>query len=117
MFAQAVNGAVKSMSGGAVLLPRWLPIIGGGILMSITALIGFKAIAWLSNIAIPILLVLLVLTLVLAFRGHTLAEVFAKAAARALRPGCPSWPAPPSGRSSSRTSPATPRAKVTRSGA
>ena len=82
MFAQAVNGAVKSMSGGAVLLPRWLPIIGGGILMSITALIGFKAIAWLSNIAIPILLVLLVVTLILAFRGHTLAEVFAKAPAQ-----------------------------------
>lgn len=82
MFAQAVNGAVQAMSGSA--LPRWLPILVGGILMSITAMIGFKAIAWLSNIAIPILLVLLVVTLVLAFRGHTLAEVFAKAPAQAV---------------------------------
>jgi len=80
MFAQAVGGAVKTLGGGE--LPRWLPIIAGGILMSITALIGFKAIAWLSNIAIPILLVLLVVTLVLAFRGHSLAEVFAKAPAQ-----------------------------------
>lgn len=80
MFAQAVNGAVQAMSGSA--LPRWLPIVGGGILMSITALIGFKAIEWLSTIVIPILLVLMVVTLVLAFRGHTLAEVFAKAPAQ-----------------------------------
>jgi cytosine permease len=78
MFAQAVIGAVKAMTGGAVLLPRWLPIVGGGILMSITALIGYKAIEKLSAIVIPILLVLLVVTLVLAFRGHSLAEVFAK---------------------------------------
>ena len=80
MFAQAVNGAVQAMSGSA--LPRWLPILAGGILMSITALIGFKAIEWLSTIVIPILLVLMVVTLVLAFRGHSLAEVFAKAPAQ-----------------------------------
>lgn len=82
MFAQAVGGAVKSLGGGE--LPRWLPILGGGILMSITALIGFKAIEWLSNIVIPILVVLLVLTLVLAFRGHTLAEVFARTPAQPM---------------------------------
>jgi len=82
MFAQAVIGAVKSLTGGAVALPRWLPIIGGGILMSITALIGFKAIERLSAIVIPILLVLLVATLIMAFRGHSLAEVFAKAPAQ-----------------------------------
>jgi cytosine permease len=84
MFAQAVNGAVKAMTGGAVLLPRWLPIIGGGILMSITALIGYKAIEKLSAIVIPILLVLMVVTLALAFRGHSLAEVFAKPPAQPL---------------------------------
>jgi cytosine permease len=78
MFAQAVGAAVKAMTGGAVVLPRWLPIIGGGILMSITAMIGFKAIEKLSTYVIPILLVLLVATLVLAFRGHSLAEVFAR---------------------------------------
>lgn len=76
MFAQAVTAGVKAMSGTE--LPRWLPIVGGGILMSITALIGFKAIERLSSIVIPILLVLMVVTLVLAFRGHSLAEVFAK---------------------------------------
>jgi cytosine permease len=82
MFAEAVNAGVKAMSGGATVLPRWLPIVGGGILMSITAMIGFKAIEKLSTIVIPILLVLLVVTLVLAFRGHSLAEVFAKAPAQ-----------------------------------
>ncbi len=76
VFGQAI--------GSAVSLPRWLPIIIGGILMSLTALYGFRAIEKLTVFVIPILLVLLIVTLIKAYSGVTLSEVFAKQPAKVL---------------------------------
>lgn len=76
VFGQAI--------GAAIALPRWLIIIVGGALMTLTAMYGFRAIERLTLFVIPILLVLLVVTLVKAYAGITLAEVFAKAPAQAM---------------------------------
>jgi cytosine permease len=84
MFGAAIGGAVKAIGGDGAALPRWIPIVGGGILMSLTALVGYKAIEKLSMAVIPILLALMIITLVLAFRGLSLAEVAAKPPAQPM---------------------------------
>ena len=76
VFGQAI--------GAAVSLPRWLIIIGGGILMTLTAMYGFRAIEKLTVFVIPILLILLVATLVKAYAGVSLADVFAKTPAKLM---------------------------------
>jgi len=83
VFGQAVQSSVGIL-GNSAAIPRWLPIVIGGILMTLTATYGFKAIERLSVIVIPILLVLLVATLIKAFAGVSLASVFDKAPAQAL---------------------------------
>ena len=86
VFGQAVQGAVGILGNGASI-PRWLPLVGGGILMTLTATYGFRAIERLSVIVIPILLVLLIATLVRAFADVSLASVFGKTPAQALPVG------------------------------
>jgi cytosine permease len=83
VFGQAIQGTVGILGNGASI-PRFLPIIVGGVLMTLTATYGFKAIERLSVIVIPILLVLLIATLVKAFAGVSLASVFGKTPEQAL---------------------------------
>jgi len=79
VFGQAIAGAVNILAGGSMSLPRWLPIIVGGILMTLTAMYGFRAIEKLTVFVIPILIILIVVTLIKAYSGVSLSEVFAKA--------------------------------------
>jgi cytosine permease len=79
VFGQAITGAVSILSGQTMTLPRWLPIIVGGILMTLTAMYGFRAIEKLTVFVIPILIILIVVTLIKAYSGVTLSEVWAKA--------------------------------------
>jgi cytosine permease len=78
VFGQAIGGAVGILSGGSVDLPQWIPIIIGGILMTLTAMYGFRAIEKLTLFVIPILIILLVATLIKAYGTTTLSEVFAR---------------------------------------
>jgi len=78
VFGQAIGGAVGILSNGSVDLPQWIPIIGGGILMTLTAMYGFRAIEKLTLFVIPILIILLVATLIKAYQATTFAEVFAR---------------------------------------
>lgn len=67
------------LSNGAMIIPGWILIIIGGIMMTSTAVYGYRAIEKLSLLVVPILLILLVVSLIKAFGDLTLAEV-------ALRP-------------------------------
>jgi cytosine permease len=78
VFGQAISGAVEILSGGSMTLPRWFPIIIGGILMTLTAMYGFRAIEKLTLFVIPVLIILIVVTLIKAYQTTTLAEVFAR---------------------------------------
>jgi cytosine permease len=78
VFAQAITGAVDILSGGSLTIQRWVPIIIGGILMTLTAMYGFRAIEKLTVFVIPILLVLLAVTLLKAYQDVGVAEVFAR---------------------------------------
>jgi len=76
VFGQAI--------GAAIALPRWLIIIAGGILMTLTAMYGFRAIEKLTVFVIPVLLILLVATLIRAYAGVSVADVFAKVPAQIM---------------------------------
>jgi len=76
VFGQAISAAIS--------LPRWLIIIVGGILMTLTAMYGFRAIEKLTIFVIPILLILLIATLIKAYAGISLADVFAKTPAHIM---------------------------------
>jgi len=78
VFSQAIIGAVGILSNGSMTIPRWVPIIVGGILMTLTAMYGFRAIEKLTIFVIPILLILLIMTLIKAYQDVTIAEVFAR---------------------------------------
>jgi cytosine permease len=84
VFGQAITGAVDILSNGSMTIPRWMPIIIGGILMTLTAMYGFRAIEKLTIFVIPILLILLVATLIRAYQDVTIAEVFAKVPEQAM---------------------------------
>ena len=71
------------MLGGTV--PIWLMKVIGGILMTITAMFGFKAIEKLSVVAIPLLLVIIIATIASVFSGdQSLAEVAAQSSDAAM---------------------------------
>ncbi len=84
LFGGAVIGAVKILTNDSVHLPRTLVIVGGGILMSLTAIYGFRAIEKLSLVVIPILLLLFLVTLIKVHSGVSFADVVAKAPKQAL---------------------------------
>ena len=68
------SGGLAFVAGGAV--PVWVFKVIGGILMTLTAMFGFKAIEKLSIIAIPLLLITMLATIFSVYRGDTsLAEV------------------------------------------
>jgi len=74
MAAGLGDGGLAYALGGAV--PVWVLKIIGGILMTLTAMLGFKAIEKLSAIAIPLLLIIIIATIVTIFSGDkTLASV------------------------------------------
>lgn len=74
MVAGLGDGGLSYALGGIV--PVWLLKIIGGILMTLTAMFGFKAIEKLSVIAIPLLLIIIIATIVSVFSGEkTLASV------------------------------------------
>jgi cytosine permease len=61
IFGQSLQTLINSKTG--IMLPLPLLIVGGGVIMSTTAIIGFKALDILSQIAIPLLVVLLAVPL------------------------------------------------------
>jgi cytosine permease len=68
------GGGLAFVAGGSV--PVWVFKVIGGILMTLTAMFGFKAIEKLSIIAIPLLVITLLGTIFSTYRGDTsLAEV------------------------------------------
>jgi cytosine permease len=77
------NGGLAFAIGGA--LPGWVLKIVGGALMTLTAMMGFKALEKLSLLAIPLLLVTLGATTISIYGGETtLAEVATQSAAGAM---------------------------------
>jgi cytosine permease len=68
------NGGLAFVFNGAI--PNWVIIIVGGILMTITAMYGFKAIEKLTLVAIPLLLIVIIATIVSVYGdGVTLKSV------------------------------------------
>ncbi len=68
------NGGLAMVFNGA--LPGWAIIIIGGILMTLTAMFGFKAIERLTLVAIPLLLIVIIATIVSVYGdGVTLKSV------------------------------------------
>lgn len=65
------QGGLLLVSGGVV--PVWLMKIVGGSLMTLTAMFGFKAIEKLSIVAIPLLLLVLLLTILSSWTKQSLA--------------------------------------------
>ncbi|MBL7006462.1 MAG: cytosine permease [Spirochaetia bacterium] len=55
------NGGLALVFGSAV--PIWVIKVAGGILMTLTAMVGFKAIEKLTLVAIPLLLILIIATI------------------------------------------------------
>jgi cytosine permease len=84
VFGQAITGAVGILTNGNASIPRWVPIIVGGILMTLTAMYGFRAIEKLTVFVIPILLILLAVTLIKAYQDVSMAEVFARVPEQAV---------------------------------
>jgi cytosine permease len=68
------NGGLALVFGSAV--PIWTIKVVGGILMTLTAMVGFKAIEKLTFVAIPLLLILIIATISSVYGdGVTLASV------------------------------------------
>lgn len=67
MVAGLGDGGLAMVIGGHI--PVWLLKIIGGFLMTLTAMIGFKAIEKLTVVAIPLLLVILLATVFTLFAG------------------------------------------------
>lgn len=68
------NGGLALVFGGAV--PIWLIKIVGGLLMTLTAMVGFKAIEKLTMVAIPLLLIVIIATIFSVYGdGVTLGSV------------------------------------------
>jgi cytosine permease len=63
------GGGLAFVAGGA--LPVWLIKVIGGILMTLTAMFGFKAIERLSIVAIPLLIISMLATIFSVYKGDT----------------------------------------------
>ena len=74
MVAGLGDGGLAFALGGAV--PVWLLKIVGGVLMTLTAMLGFKAIEKLSIVAIPLLIIIILATIASVYGGDkTIASV------------------------------------------
>ena len=86
MVAGLGDGGLAFALGGAV--PVWLLKVVGGILMTLTAMFGFKSIEKLSVVAIPLLLIIIIATIASVFSGDkTLASVAAQSSDAAMPMG------------------------------
>lgn len=65
LFGSTVVSLIGSVSGAT--LPRLPFTLAGGFAMMLTAIIGYKGIKWLSNIAVPLLFILTMVALVMTF--------------------------------------------------
>ena len=75
MFGETANAAYQMITGQG-----WSSlgfIIIGGILMTLTAVIGYRAIAWLSVVAVPLMFALMVGSLYLVLQAHPWEEIVA----------------------------------------
>lgn len=79
VFGQALSAGIDVVSGGTNVVSKLPLVIVGGILMTSTALVGYKAIEKLSLVVVPLLLILLLVTLVKVVQEHPLSEVAAVA--------------------------------------
>ncbi|OAK68080.1 cytosine permease [Lederbergia galactosidilytica] len=74
-FAENAFAAIKGVAGWEIPLPLLAGI--GGILMMTTAVLGYRAIEKLSSWSVPLLLILVVLSVVLAIRKYGASELSA----------------------------------------
>jgi cytosine permease len=56
-------------------IPSWISSVFWGIIMVLTAVFGFKYLKWLSYIAVPAIVLLLIYGLVITFQNHSLLEI------------------------------------------
>ena len=75
MFGSTVVSLIASVTGN--VLPRLPFTLIGGVAMMFTAIIGYKAIKWLSNIAVPLLFILTMVALVMTFIRVPLSQIVA----------------------------------------
>lgn len=86
MVAGLGDGGLAYALGGTV--PVWLLKVIGGTLMTLTAMLGFKAIEKLSIVAIPLLIVIIIATIVSVYSGDkTIMSVASTTAEGALPMG------------------------------
>lgn len=78
------DGGLAFALGGAI--PGWLLQVMGGILMTLTAMVGFKALEKLSAFAMPFLLIVLLVTIFRLYSGDV---SFAEMAAASTAGGMP----------------------------
>ncbi len=84
MVAGLGDGGLVYALGGAV--PVWLLKVIGGVLMTLTAMFGFKAIEKLSVVAIPLLLIIIIATIASVFGGDKSLAVVAAQSTEAAMP-------------------------------
>ncbi|MBI9108490.1 MAG: cytosine permease [Spirochaetales bacterium] len=84
MVAGLGDGGLSFALGGAV--PVWLLKVLGGILMTLTAMFGFKSIEKLSMVAIPLLLVIIIATIATLYSGEQSLAVVAAQSTDAAMP-------------------------------
>ncbi|GAA0808315.1 cytosine permease [Clostridium sp. AF19-22AC] len=73
LFGETVSTTVKMATG--VLLPTFLCVIVGGILMILTSTFGYKSLDLLSKIAVPLLIILLVASVIKVMQGYSMGEI------------------------------------------
>ncbi|MBA7662052.1 Cytosine permease [subsurface metagenome] len=76
---QAATGLMTGVAPG--MLGLWLAIIIGGILMTVSAVFGYRALAWLSLVTVPIILALWIYSLVVVLGQYSWSELLAQAPA------------------------------------
>ena len=77
------NGGLMQVLGTA--LPSWFWTVLGGLLITVTAVVGYKAIEKLSVIAMPLIIVILVVTIIREYSGgKSLAEAAAATGPNAM---------------------------------
>lgn len=75
LFGSTVVTLLKQMTGADV--PQVLCTVLGALAMMITAIIGFRGIKWLSNVAVPLLFVLSIVAVVMTLQRIPFSEITA----------------------------------------
>jgi len=86
VVAMMFGHALASVSPAMASTPVWLLAMGGCVLTTVTAMVGFRALDLLSAVTTPLKLLLLIWTFVAALRGG-LDQVWAFVPASAMSPG------------------------------